>query len=55
MQDKQWEFGTGDPSSYLPGGQFTQRPAERDHFMHSALIAANTEGFASASYISCNN
>lgn len=50
MWDKRWEFGAGDPSSRLPGGQFTQRPADRGHFKHSALTATKAEGFASASH-----
>lgn len=50
MWDKRWEFGAGDLSSRLPRGQFTQRPADKGHFKHSALMATDAEGFASASH-----
>lgn len=46
MWDKRWEFGAGDSSRRLPGGQFTQRPAGRGHFRH----LMTTESFASASH-----
>lgn len=48
MWDKRWEFGAGDPGSILPGGQFTQRPTDRGHLKHSALMATEAEGFAIA-------
>lgn len=50
MWDKQWEFGAGDPGSELPGGQFTQRPVDRGHFKHSALMATEAAGFANVSH-----
>lgn len=53
--DKLWEFGAGDPSSEFPGGQFTRRPEDRGHFKHSALMATEAEGFASALHCICRH